>query len=223
MAKSVELRGRGMVKGDGHWRSFMASTEKAVFPEALAVDKEVVDVTTLDPGSLLAAARFRRLKAAVSKVRVGVALAEVAKDAAAAKGADNAGAGSAAKGLGEGTAGDPPVGPATAAAAAGDEAMAAGKGGEDAAKEAGDKAVGRDEGAKVSFSDGRADGGTVITSQPGLGRPPEAMTAPMYELFHGAVVEGEIDVEAEEDENGPLVGPSRFLHVLSCSRANRGF
>jgi len=41
----------------------------------------------------------------------------------------------------------------------------------------------------------------------------------MYELFHGAVVEGEIDVEAEEDEDGPLVGPSRFLQVLSCSRA----
>jgi hypothetical protein len=65
MAKANELRGRGLMKGEGVWRSFMATNNDAVFPEADADDQSTVpyeDVITLNPSSLLSSAKLMRVK-----------------------------------------------------------------------------------------------------------------------------------------------------------------
>lgn len=55
MSKASQLRGRGAIKGDGAWRTFMAANDPA---SVQPVDDDTVpDITTLDPGALAAAAR----------------------------------------------------------------------------------------------------------------------------------------------------------------------
>jgi hypothetical protein len=79
MAKALASRGRGLVKGDGAWRSFMAYDETddaGMLPDSPRADEaqEYEDVTTLDSGSLLSNVKPKRLKRASTRIKVGVIL-----------------------------------------------------------------------------------------------------------------------------------------------------
>jgi hypothetical protein len=66
MARALDLRERGIVKGDGAWRPFMAQDDdRATFPQE-AVDIESHDVTTLNPDALLKSMKLIRLKRGVA-------------------------------------------------------------------------------------------------------------------------------------------------------------